>query len=65
MILNKVHNLNWLENDIPDKSIQLIIADPPYFEVKGSFDFVSLIFYVRFQAQIIIRDFAGNFQKGF
>ena len=25
---------------IPDKSINLIIADPPYFEVKGEFDFV-------------------------
>ena len=25
---------------IPDKSVQLIIIDPPYFEVKGDFDFV-------------------------
>jgi site-specific DNA-methyltransferase (adenine-specific) len=25
---------------LPDKSVQLIIADPPYFEVKGKFDFV-------------------------
>lgn len=25
---------------IPDKSVQLIIIDPPYFEVKGEFDFV-------------------------
>lgn len=25
---------------IPDKSVQLIISDPPYFEVKGAFDFV-------------------------
>ena len=25
---------------IPDKSVQLILADPPYFEVKGAFDFV-------------------------
>jgi len=38
--INKVHCKNWLENELPDKSIQLIIADPPYFEVKGSFDFV-------------------------
>src|ERR1017187_9806896 len=27
-------------NSIPDKSVQLIIADPPYFEVKGDFDFI-------------------------
>ena len=38
--INKIHHKNWLDNDLPDKSIQLIIADPPYFEVKGSFDFV-------------------------
>ena len=25
---------------IPDKSVQLIVIDPPYFEVKGDFDFV-------------------------
>ena len=35
-----IYNTDWLENDIPDKSINLIIADPPYFEVKGEFDFV-------------------------
>lgn len=35
-----IHNSNWLKNDIPDKSINLIIADPPYFEVKGEFDFI-------------------------
>lgn len=29
-----------MNNQLPDKSVQLIIADPPYFEVKGSFDFV-------------------------
>ena len=28
-----------MNNDLPDKSINLIIADPPYFEVKGDFDF--------------------------
>ena len=38
--INKVHCKDWLENELPDKSVQLIIADPPYFEVKGSFDFV-------------------------
>ena len=40
MELNKVHHLDWLENGLPDKSVQLIIADPPYFEVKGEFDFI-------------------------
>lgn len=29
-----------MDNEIPDKSINLIIADPPYFEVKGEFDFI-------------------------
>lgn len=29
-----------MNNTLPDKSVQLIIADPPYFEVKGDFDFV-------------------------
>jgi site-specific DNA-methyltransferase (adenine-specific) len=32
--------MNWLDNTLPDKSVQLIIADPPYFEVKGEFDFI-------------------------
>jgi DNA modification methylase len=38
--LNKVHNADFLTNTLPDKSVQLIIADPPYFEVKGDFDFI-------------------------
>jgi len=25
---------------IPDKSVQLIFADPPYFKIKGDFDFI-------------------------
>jgi len=40
MELNKVHHLNFLDNTLPDKCAQLIIADPPYFEVKGDFDFI-------------------------
>lgn len=40
MELNKIHNINFLENNLPDKCANLIIADPPYFEVKGAFDFV-------------------------
>lgn len=31
---------DFLNNNLPDKCAQLIIADPPYFEVKGAFDFV-------------------------
>ena len=40
MKVNTVHHLNFLDNALPDKCAQLIIADPPYFEVKGDFDFV-------------------------
>lgn len=38
--INKIHHKDFMMNDLPDKSVQLILADPPYFEVKGSFDFV-------------------------
>lgn len=37
--LNKIHHRDWMANRLPDKSVQLIIADPPYFEVRGAFDF--------------------------
>lgn len=40
MELNKIHNINFLENTLSDKCANLIIADPPYFEVKGDFDFI-------------------------
>lgn len=40
MQINKIHNIDFLKNTLPDKCAQLIIADPPYFEVKGSFDFI-------------------------
>ena len=39
-MINQVHNINFLDNQLPDKCAQLIIADPPYFEVKGDFDFI-------------------------
>jgi len=38
--INRVHHLNFLNNNLPDKCANLIIADPPYFEVKGDFDFI-------------------------
>ena len=37
---NIIINDDWMNNNIPDKSVQLIIADPPYFQVKGDFDFI-------------------------
>ena len=40
MNINKIYNIDFLNNDLPDKCANLIIADPPYFEVKGGFDFV-------------------------
>lgn len=36
---NKVYNMDFLNNSLPDKCANLIISDPPYFEVKGDFDF--------------------------
>ena len=38
--LGKIYCDDFLNNGLPDKSVQLIIADPPYFEVKGDFDFI-------------------------
>ena len=35
-----IYNDDFMNNDIPDKSVQLVMADPPYFEVKGDFDFI-------------------------
>lgn len=37
--LNSVRCANFLNNDLPDGCADLIVADPPYFEVKGDFDF--------------------------
>jgi site-specific DNA-methyltransferase (adenine-specific) len=35
-------NMDCMElmDSLPDKSMELIIVDPPYFEVKGEFDFI-------------------------
>ena len=38
--MNIVHNIDFLDNDLPDKCAKLIIADPPYYKVKGEFDFI-------------------------
>jgi site-specific DNA-methyltransferase (adenine-specific) len=37
---NKVHLVDFLDNDLPDNYADMIIADPPYFGTKGEFDFV-------------------------
>jgi site-specific DNA-methyltransferase (adenine-specific) len=37
---NYIHNIDFLNNDLPDKCANLIIADPPYYKVKGDFDFI-------------------------
>jgi len=38
--INTVYNEDFLNNQLPAGCAKLIIADPPYFEVKGEFDFV-------------------------
>ena len=40
METNVVYHLDFLRNKLPDHCANLIIADPPYYEVKGDFDFV-------------------------
>ena len=40
MKVNTVENIDFLDNDLPDKCANLIIADPPYYKVKGDFDFI-------------------------
>ena len=36
---NQIYNVDFMDNDLPDGCANLIIADPPYFEIKGDFDF--------------------------
>ena len=36
---NQIYNIDFMDNDLPDGCANLIIADPPYFEIKGDFDF--------------------------
>ena len=40
MEVNTIHNSDWMNNGLPDQSVDLIIADPPYFEILGDFDFI-------------------------
>jgi len=39
--LNRIYQMDCLEGMrlLPDGSVDLIIADPPYFQIKGDFDF--------------------------
>lgn len=38
--MKKIFHMDFLNNNIPDKSIDVIHADGPYWEVKGEFDFI-------------------------
>ena len=38
--INTINYKNFLDNNLPDKCAKLLICDPPYFEVKGDFDFI-------------------------
>jgi len=38
--MNKIINADFLANELPDGCADLIIADPPYYRVKGEFDFI-------------------------
>ena len=65
--LNKIHHMDNQEGLalLPEKSASLIIADPPYFEVKGDFDFIWSSFgeYLEFmedQARLYKRILADN-----
>jgi DNA modification methylase len=40
MKINELYNCDFLLNNLPDGCADLIIADPPYFQVKGEFDFI-------------------------
>lgn len=67
MQLNQVYHLDNREGlqMLPEKCANLIIADPPYFEVKGEFDFVWKSFdeYLEFmegQANLYKRILADN-----
>lgn len=40
MELNQIHHLNFLDNKLPDGCADLIMADPPYYNTKGDFDFI-------------------------
>lgn len=37
---NVVYCDNWINNNLPDKCAKLLICDPPYYKVKGEFDFI-------------------------
>ena len=51
MEYNNIYLCDFLDNDLPDKCANLIIADPPYYKTKGAFDFIfkdfdEYLFYV-------------------
>lgn len=67
LYLNNIYHMDNRQglSELSEKSVNLIIADPPYFEVKGEFDFVwkSFTEYLDFmeqQAQLYKRVLADN-----
>jgi site-specific DNA-methyltransferase (adenine-specific) len=65
--LNKIYHMDNRDGLplLPEKSINLIIADPPYFEVKGEFDFVwksfdEYLLFMEGQAQLYKRVLVDN-----
>lgn len=65
--LNRVHCMDNRQGlmMLPEKCANLIIADPPYFEVKGEFDFVwksfgEYLVFMEEQAQLYKRVLADN-----
>jgi DNA modification methylase len=67
MELNRIYHMDNREGlaKLPEKCANLIIADPPYFEVKGEFDFVWKDFdeyqaFMEEQAQMYKKILADN-----
>lgn len=40
MEANEIYNGDFMSNGLPDHCADLIVADPPYYRVKGDFDSV-------------------------
>ena len=38
MEVNEIYNTDFMSNGLPDHCADLIVADPPYYRVKGDFD---------------------------
>src|SRR6185312_8706102 len=61
----KVHHLDFLKNKLPAKCGKVVIWDPPYFKIKGVFDFiwpsfVAYLFWFEACAVEVVRLLADN-----